>query len=54
MLFKIAFVLLIAWLVGILGMNPVGELVHVLLIVGLMVHGRGSSGRNLVTPSPNS
>lgn len=37
MLFKIAFVLLIAWLVGILGVNPVGDLVHVLLLVGLMV-----------------
>ena len=37
MLFKIAFVLLIAWVVGILGVNPVGELVHVLLLVGLML-----------------
>ena len=35
MLFKIAFVLLIAWLLGVLG--PFGDLVHVLLLVGLML-----------------
>ena len=37
MLFKVAFVLLIAWLLGILGVYRVGDLVHVLLLVGLML-----------------
>jgi hypothetical protein len=35
MLLKIAFVLLIAWLLGVLGLYRVGALVHVLLLVGL-------------------
>jgi hypothetical protein len=37
MLFKIAVVLLIAWLLGVLGVYRVGDLVHVLLLVGLML-----------------
>ena len=37
MLFKIAFVLLGAWLLGVLGAYPSGDLVHVLLLVGLML-----------------
>ena len=37
MLFKIAFVLLIAWLLGVLGPFRIGDLVHVLLLVGLML-----------------
>ena len=37
MLLKTAFVLLIAWLVGVLGLYRVGDLVHVLLLVGLML-----------------
>ena len=37
MLFKIALVLLIAWLLGVLGAYPGGDLVHVLLLVGLML-----------------
>jgi hypothetical protein len=37
MLFKVAFVLLIAWLLGVLGVYRVGDLVHVLLLVGLML-----------------
>ena len=37
MLFTIAFVLLIAWLLGVLGVYRVGDLVHVLLLVGLML-----------------
>ena len=37
MLFKIAFVLLVAWLLGVLGAYPAGDLVHVLLLVGLML-----------------
>ena len=37
MLLKIAFVLLIAWLLGVLGLYRIGDLVHVLLLVGLML-----------------
>ena len=37
MLLKIAFVLLIAWLLGVLGLYRIGEVVHVLLLVGLML-----------------
>ena len=37
MLFKIALVLLSLWLIGVVGVYNVGDLVHVLLIVGLML-----------------
>ena len=37
MLFKTAFVLLGAWLLGVFGLNRIGDLVHVLLLVGLML-----------------
>ena len=37
MLFKIAFVLLALWLLGVLGLYTAGDLVHVLLLVGLML-----------------
>jgi hypothetical protein len=37
MLFWIAVVLLIAWLLGIVGVYTVGDLVHVLLLVGLLL-----------------
>jgi hypothetical protein len=37
MLLKIAFVLLIAWLLGMLGVYRIGELVHLFLLVGLML-----------------
>ena len=37
MLLKTAFVLLIAWLFGVLGLYRIGDLVHVLLLVGLML-----------------
>jgi hypothetical protein len=37
MLFRVAFVLLIAWLLGVLGLYRVGDLVHVPLLVGLML-----------------
>ena len=37
MLLKIAFVLLIAWLLGVVGLYRIGDLVHVLLLVGLML-----------------
>jgi hypothetical protein len=37
MLFTVAYVLLIAWLLGVLGAYRVGDLVHVLLLVGLML-----------------
>ena len=35
MLFKIALTLLVAWLIGVLGVYSAGQLVHVLLLVGL-------------------
>ncbi len=37
MLFKVAFVLLSAWLLGVLGLYRVGEALHVLLLAGLML-----------------
>lgn len=37
MLFTIAFVLLGAWLLGVLGLYRIGDLIHVLLLVGLML-----------------
>jgi hypothetical protein len=37
MFVKTGFVLLIAWLVGILGLFQAGDLVHILLLVGLML-----------------
>jgi hypothetical protein len=37
MLFKVACVLLILWLLGAVGVFRVGELVHVLLLIGLML-----------------
>ena len=37
MLFKIAFVLLVAWLLGVFGVYSGGDLVHVLLLIGLML-----------------
>jgi hypothetical protein len=37
MLFTIALVLLAAWLLGIIGVYRVGDAVHVLLLVGLML-----------------
>ena len=36
MFFKTALVLLIAWLLGVLGVFDVGQAVHVLLLVGLL------------------
>jgi Family of unknown function (DUF5670) len=37
MLVKTGLILLIAWLVGILGLFQAGDLVHILLLVGLML-----------------
>jgi len=37
MLIKIGFVALIAWLLGVVGLYRIGDLVHVLLLVGLML-----------------
>jgi hypothetical protein len=37
MLFKVAFVLLTLWLLGMVGVYPAGALVHALLLLGLMV-----------------
>jgi len=37
MLFKVACVLLFLWLLGMAGIYQVGEIVHVLLLVGLLL-----------------
>jgi hypothetical protein len=37
MLLKIALMLLAAWLLGMMGLYRVGELVHMLLLAGLML-----------------
>ena len=37
MLFKVAITLLILWVLGMTGILPGGELLHVLLLVGLML-----------------
>lgn len=37
MLLKIALVLLVAWAIGVLGVYEIGDLVHVLLLGGLML-----------------
>ena len=37
MLFKIALALLAVWLLGVLGLYTIGDLVHVLLLVGFGV-----------------
>ena len=37
MLLKAALILLVAWLLGVVGVYDVGTLVHVLLLVGLML-----------------
>ena len=59
MLFTIAFVLLIAWLLGVLGVYPGGELVHVLLLIGLMLlllaflRARDAAARRAVDAHPD-
>lgn len=37
MLLKVALVLLVAWLVGVIGLYNIGDLAHGLLLVGLML-----------------
>ncbi|MEO5820586.1 MAG: hypothetical protein ABIT71_08770 [Vicinamibacteraceae bacterium] len=37
MLFKVALALLVAWGLGIAGVYAIGQIVHVLLLVGLML-----------------
>jgi len=37
MLFKIALVLLTAWVLGLVGVYNAGDLVHVLLLIGFML-----------------
>ena len=37
MLFKIALALLAIWVLGVIGLYSAGDLVHVLLLVGLML-----------------
>jgi hypothetical protein len=57
MLFKIALVLLSVWLVGVVGVYNVGDLVHVLLLAGLMflllafLRAREAAVRRAIGPS---
>jgi hypothetical protein len=37
MLLRVAFVLLLAWLLGVIGLYDIGRAVHVLLLVGLLL-----------------
>jgi hypothetical protein len=37
MLLKFGFALLMTWLLGVLGVYRVGQIVHILLLVGLML-----------------
>ena len=59
MLFKVAFVSLIAWLLGVLGLYRVGDLVHVLLLVGLwllliaFLRARDAAARRAVGGAPD-
>jgi hypothetical protein len=59
MLFKIAFVLLVAWLLGVLRVYPGGDLVHVFLLTGLMLlllaflKARDAAGRRAVGGDPD-
>jgi hypothetical protein len=54
MLFKVAFVLLFLWLLGMAGLYRIGEFVHVLLLLGLMlllmafIKGRDAARRQTV------
>ena len=56
MLFTIALTLLAAWLLGVLGLYNVGNVVHVLLLTGLLLlmlallRARDAAARNTVGP----
>jgi hypothetical protein len=58
MLFKIALALLVAWLIGVLGVYP-GQPVHILLLVGLallmlaFLRAREDAVRRAVSQSPD-
>ncbi len=57
MLFTIALTLLAAWLLGVLGVYDVGDIVHVLLLAGLLLlmlallRARDAAARNTAGPS---
>jgi hypothetical protein len=49
MLYTVAFVLLIAWLLGIVGIYTIGSFVHVLLVVAIVLFVLGMrSGRRIL------
>jgi hypothetical protein len=58
MLFKIAIVLLALWLIGVVGVYNIGDLVHVLLLVGFMLlllaflRARDAAARRAVGAAP--
>lgn len=47
MLYTIAVIVLIAWLLGIVGIYTIGPLVHVLLVVALVLFAVGQFRRRL-------
>ena len=55
MFFWIALVFLSLWLIGVVGLYEIGDLVHILLLVGLMLlllaflRGREAAGRRAVS-----
>jgi hypothetical protein len=59
MLFKIALTLLVAWWIGVLGVYPAGQLVHVLLLIGLallmlaFLRAREAAVRRAISDSPH-
>lgn len=60
MLFKIALAVLFVWLLGVIGVYRVGDFVHVLLLVGLMLlllavaRGRDAAVRGSVRGGPDT
>jgi uncharacterized protein DUF5670 len=59
MLFTIALLLLVVWVLGVLGVYAAGDLVHVLLLIGLMLlllaflRARDAAGRRAVGGPPD-
>lgn len=59
MLFTIALLLLVVWVLGVLGVYAAGDLVHVLLLIGLMLlllavlRARDAAGRRAVGGAPD-
>jgi len=59
MLFTLAFVLLLSWLLGMAGFSQLGDVVHALLLIGLMllmmafVRARDAAMRRAIDNTPD-